>query len=166
MLVITNLFLLSGLFLRLRRTADLAALGGLYRMQPVVAFIAMVPLFSLAGIPPLSGFIAKLAVVGGAMKAEQYWVAAVALVASLLTIVSMARLWDEAFWKSSPVSAPKGKLGPAIIAPVAFLAVLTLGMTVAAGPLYALSTRAAEELIDRGGYIRAVLGEEADPASR
>ena len=166
MLVITNLFLLRGLFLRQRRTADLAALGGLYRTQPVVAFIAMVPLFSLAGVPPLSGFIAKLAVVGGAMKAEQYWVAAVALVASLLTIVSMARLWDEAFWKPSPASPPKGKLGPAIIAPVALLAVLTLGMTVAAGPLYALSTRAAGELIDRGGYIRAVLGEEANRASR
>ena len=49
MLVITSLFLVSGLFLRRRRTTNLAALGGLYRTQPVVAALAMVPLFSLAG---------------------------------------------------------------------------------------------------------------------
>ena len=64
MLVISTLFLVSGLFLRQRRTTDLRVLGGLYRTQPFVACLAMVPLFSLAGIPPLSGFVAKLAVVG------------------------------------------------------------------------------------------------------
>ena len=64
MLVISTLFLVSGLFLRQRRTTDLRVLGGLYRTQPFVACLAMVPLFSLAGIPPLSGFLAKLAVVG------------------------------------------------------------------------------------------------------
>src|SRR3954469_22142406 len=63
MLVISTLFLVSGLFLRQRRTTDLRALGGLYRSQPAVACLALVPLFSLAGIPPLSGFVAKLAVV-------------------------------------------------------------------------------------------------------
>ena len=37
MLVITTLFLVSGLFLRQRRTTDLRQLGGLYRSQPAVA---------------------------------------------------------------------------------------------------------------------------------
>ena len=46
------------------------ALGGLYRSQPAVACLAMVPLFSLAGIPPLSGFIAKLAVVGAVLAGK------------------------------------------------------------------------------------------------
>src|SRR5688500_11503159 len=41
MLVITTLFLISGLFLRQRRTTDLHALGGLYRAQPAVACLAM-----------------------------------------------------------------------------------------------------------------------------
>src|SRR6185369_10264770 len=64
MLVITTLFLVSGLFLRQRRTTDLRELGGLYRSRPAVACLAMIPLFSLAGVPPLSGFVAKVAVVG------------------------------------------------------------------------------------------------------
>ena len=68
MLVISTLFLVSGLFLRQRRTTDLRALGGMYRSQPVVACLALVPLFALAGTPPLSGFIAKLAVVGAMIR--------------------------------------------------------------------------------------------------
>ena len=106
MLVITSLFLVSGLFLRQRRTTNLAALGGLYRTQPVVAALAMVPLFSLAGVPPLSGFIAKLAVIRAALAGDHYWVAAIALGVSLLTVLSMARLWDGAFWKPAPSMLP------------------------------------------------------------
>src|SRR5687768_13083583 len=90
MLVISTLFLVSGLFLRQSRTTDLRVLGGLYRTQPVVACLAMVPLFSLAGIPPLSGFLAKLAVVGPMIGQQQYALAAIALTVSLLTVLSMA----------------------------------------------------------------------------
>ncbi len=71
MLVISTLFLVSGLFLRQRRTTDLRALGGMYDAQPVVACLALVPLFALAGTPPLSGFIAKVAVVGAMIEARQ-----------------------------------------------------------------------------------------------
>ena len=103
MLVISTLFLVSGLFLRLRRTTDLHALGGLYRSQPAVACLALIPLFSLAGIPPLSGFVAKVGVVAPMLGARQYPLAAVALCVSLLTVLSMARLWEEAFWKPTPI---------------------------------------------------------------
>ena len=166
MLVVTSLFLVSGLFLRQRRTTDLRALGGLYRSQPAVACLAMVPLFSLAGIPPLSGFIAKLAVVGAVLAGHHYWLAGVALVVSLLTVLSMARLWDEAIWKPSPTDASLPRLGVAIVAPIAWLVALTLGFTVAAGPAYGVSMRAAAQLLDARGYIHAVLGEDAPRAAR
>ena len=125
MLVISTLFLVSGLFLRQRRTTDLRALGGMYRAQPFVACLALVPLFSLAGIPPLSGFIAKLAVVGPMIESRHYLLAAIALAVSLLTVLSMARVWEEAFWKPAPDQparvAHQPRLGAAILAPVAFL---------------------------------------------
>ena len=63
--VITNLFLVSGVLLRLRRTTDMTGLGGLYRSQPLFSALAMVPIFSLAGVPPLSGFLGKLAILEG-----------------------------------------------------------------------------------------------------
>jgi multicomponent Na+:H+ antiporter subunit D len=155
------LFLVSGLFLRQRRTTDLTALGGLYATQPAVAVMAMIPVFSLAGIPPLSGFVAKLAVVAGALDAQQYVVTAVALAVGLATVLSMARVWDEGFWKPAPNPGTPPRLGPAIVSPIVALAVLTLGVTVLAGPLSALSRRAAEQLLHPDQYIQAVLGSHA-----
>jgi multicomponent Na+:H+ antiporter subunit D len=130
----------------------------------------MVPLFSLAGIPPLSGFLAKLAVVGPMIGQQQYALAAIALAVSLLTVLSMARVWEEAFWKpatdhaSAPAHHPR--LGEAILAPVALLVSLTIGFSVAAGPVFGLATRAAQQLLDRDEYVRAVLGEGGHRAAR
>jgi len=170
MLVISTLFLVSGLLLRQRRTTDLAALGGLYRSQPGVACLALVPLFSLAGIPPLSGFIAKVAVVAPMVGARQYLLAAVALSVSLLTMLSMARLWEESFWKPAAASASSSvaqpRLGVSILAPIAFLVSLTIGLTVLAGPVSTVTARAAEQLLDRNAYVRAVLGQGALRAGR
>ena len=70
----------------------------------------MVPLFSLAGIPPLSGFVAKLAVVGPMIGRQHYVLAAIALTVSLLTVLSMARVWEEAFWK--PACHGVTRIGP------------------------------------------------------
>jgi multicomponent Na+:H+ antiporter subunit D len=170
MLVISTLFLVSGLFLRRRRTTDLNALGGLFRSQPAIAYLALIPLFSLAGIPPLSGFVAKVAVVAPMVGAGQYVLAAVALCVSLLTVLSMARLWEESFWKPAPMptssSAPQPRLSLPIVAPIAFLVSLTIGLTALAGPVSRLTTRAAEQLLDRNAYVFAVLGEGVQRAAR
>src|SRR5690606_24685768 len=95
MLVITTLFLVSGLFLRQRRTTELASLGGLYRSHPRVALLVLIPVFSLAGVPPLSGFLGKLAIVTAALDSGSVTLAAVALLVGLLTLLSMARVWQQ-----------------------------------------------------------------------
>jgi multicomponent Na+:H+ antiporter subunit D len=170
MLVISTLFLVSGLLLRQRRSTDLRLLGGLYQSQPLVACLAMVPLFSLAGTPPLSGFLAKLAVVVPMIASRQYALAAIALTVSLLTVLSMARVWEEAVWKPAPAPAPDSthqpRLGRAILAPVALLVSLTIGFSVFAGPVYGLAAGAAQQLLNRDGYVRAVLGEGGRRAAR
>ena len=166
MLVITTLFLVSGLFLRQRRTTDLRQLGGLYRSQPAVACLAMIPLFSLAGVPPLSGFIAKVAVIGAVLNTDHYVIAAIALATSLLTMLSMARVWEEGFWKPAAANPTPARLSAAIVAPIAWLVCLTLGITVAAGPVYGLSMRAATQLLDANGYVRTVLEAEGAHAAR
>jgi multicomponent Na+:H+ antiporter subunit D len=170
MLVISTLFLISGLFLRQRRTTDLRALGGMYQTQPAVACLAMIPLFSLAGVPPLSGFIAKVAVIAPMIGSGQYLIAAVSLLVSLLTVLSMARLWEAAFWKPAPgpaaASVSHSRLGPTILAPIAFLVILTVAITVAAGPLSAVTMRAADQLFDVDGYVHAVLGQGVNHVAR
>lgn len=153
--VITNLFLISGIFLRLRRTTDLAGLGGVFRNYPGVALLSMIPLFSLAGVPPLSGFAGKLALVRAALEAGAWWTTGVILVVSVLTMLSMARLWNEAFWK--PATEPdKTNMSGVALFPIAGLAVITLAFSVAAGPIFELSLRASEQLLNPQAYIQAV----------
>jgi multicomponent Na+:H+ antiporter subunit D len=157
-LVISNLFLVSGIFLRLRRTTSLGALGSLYRDHPMVTALAMIPVFSLAGVPPLSGFIGKLAIVQGTFAAQHYWIGGVVLFVSLLTLLSMSRLWDQGFWKPAAPGADRAAPAAPMVAPIAVLSLLTLGVTPGAQPLFELAMRAAGQLLDPSDYIRAVLG--------
>jgi multicomponent Na+:H+ antiporter subunit D len=156
MLAITALFLIGGWFLRQRRTASLAMLGSLYRRQPAVAAIAMVPIFSFAGIPPLSGFIAKLSIVVAALGDGFYWITAAVLVTSLLTLLSMATVWGEAFWKPAPTEDGHPRIERLVVAPAAVLAVVMLAFSAAAGPIFDVSLRAADQLLHADGYAGAV----------
>ena len=159
MVVITNLFLVSGGLLRLRRTTDLAALGGLYRGQPLFAVLAMVPIFALAGVPPLSGFLGKLAILDGAFAADAYWVGGLVLVVGLLTLLSMGRAWADGFWMPSPANAKDmATPGAPLLMAIAGLSAVTLAITFGAGPLFDVTSRAAQQLLHRDEYIRTVLG--------
>jgi multicomponent Na+:H+ antiporter subunit D len=154
--VITNLYLIGGIFLRLRRTTEFSALGSIFRDYPVVAAISMIPLFSLAGVPPLSGFVGKLALIRATLDAGAWWVSGVILVVGVLTIISMARLWDESFWKpaSQPDTASMSRL---MLIPITGLAAITLVLSVAAEPLFRLSLRASDQLLNPQMYMNAVL---------
>src|SRR5688572_15060285 len=57
---------------------------GLNRVHPWYAFIMLLLMFSLAGIPPTAGFYAKLAVLSAAVNAGQIWLAVAAVVLSLI----------------------------------------------------------------------------------
>jgi multicomponent Na+:H+ antiporter subunit D len=159
MLVITTLFLVSGLLLRQRRSTDFDVLGGLYRSNPGVSLLVLIPIFSLAGVPPLSGFLAKLAVIRAAAEAEAYILLGVALLIGLLTLLSMARVWQHMAWKPAPTDRPTGRLDSLVITPVAVLALLTVGLTFGAAPVFDMSTSAAELLLDPSSYVQAVLGD-------
>lgn len=64
----TNLFMVSGLIYRIKGTFSMRDLGGLYAHYPMFSLLMIIPLFSLIGIPPLSGFWPKLALITEALK--------------------------------------------------------------------------------------------------
>jgi NADH-quinone oxidoreductase subunit N len=63
---------------------NLEDLKGLNRRAPWYAFILLLIMFSLAGVPPLAGFYAKLAVIYAVVAAGQIWLAVVAVLFSLI----------------------------------------------------------------------------------
>jgi multicomponent Na+:H+ antiporter subunit D len=174
-IVKTNLFLVSGVTRRLAGTYELKKLGGLYFLYPGVAVLFLIPALSLAGIPPLSGFFAKLSLVRAGLETEQYWIVAAALGVSLLTLFSMIKIWNEAFWKADPkasIETPAPEPGGPVVegvggnlwgtlAPISLLALITVGIGLAAQPVFDLALGAAEQLMDPEIYILAVLGERA-----
>jgi multicomponent Na+:H+ antiporter subunit D len=156
-IVITNLFLVSGVLLRLRRTTNVDGLGGFYASQPMFAAMAMVPIFSLAGVPPLSGFLGKLAILEGAFAAGAYWVGGLVLVVGLLTLLSMGRTWAEVFWQP-PAQPDRATPGVPQMIVISALSGVTLAISWLAGPLFDITLRAAHQLLQRDEYIRIVLG--------
>jgi multicomponent Na+:H+ antiporter subunit D len=153
----TNLFLIAGLIRRLGGGEDLKPLGGLARTAPWLAILFAVPAASLAGIPPLSGFWAKLGVVKAGLGAGLWWAVAVALVAGVLTLMSMVKIWNEAFWKAGPEDTVAADRAPwAMVAPVAALAVVTVAIGLWPQGLMSLAELAADGVLDQEAYRAAV----------
>jgi len=63
---------------------NLEDLRGLNRRSPWTAFLMLVIMFSLTGIPPTAGFYAKLAVISAAVSAGYLWLAVTAVMLSLI----------------------------------------------------------------------------------
>jgi len=163
-IVKTNLFLIGGVIRRLRGTEELQRMGGLYKQWPWLAVLFLVPALSLAGIPPLSGFWAKLAMIRAGLEAGAWLVVAAALAAGVMTLMSMIKIWNEAFWKPQPEDAPlpaesqlpgRGALA-LLLAPAIGLALLTILIGLFPGTLFDLADRAAGELLDTSTYLEAV----------
>jgi len=158
-IVKTNLFLIGGLARRIGGSYELKRLGQLASVRPFLGVLFLVAALSLAGVPPLSGFFAKLILIRAGLEGREYGIVAVALGVSLLTLYSMTKIWSEAFWKERPAGAgPEERAGLPMWAPAAGLAALTVAIGAGAGPLFALSLRAAEQLMNPSDYVRAVLG--------
>jgi multicomponent Na+:H+ antiporter subunit D len=161
----TSMFLTGGLIEHVGGSGRLSRLGGMVRTAPMVAVLFLIPALSLAGIPPLSGFVAKLALVEAGTEDARYVLVGVAILVSLLTLFSMIKIWSGVFWSpatEAPENPPRpvGRLGgPALmVLPTAALVVFGLAIALAGGPLYRYSQRAAADLLDPASYVSTVLG--------
>ncbi len=158
----TSLFLVAGIVEKMDGSFNLKELGGIYTGRFSVALLFLLPALSLAGLPPLSGFFAKLALVVAGIALHQYAIVAVGLAVSLMTLYSMTKVWNEAFWKEKKAHTGNTVHKPVsawLWAPTAALVLLSLLAGLLAEPLLNLAGQAAVQLMDPSIYIQAVLGE-------
>jgi NADH-quinone oxidoreductase subunit N len=91
---------------------NLEDMRGLNRRSPWYAFLMMVLMFSLAGIPPTAGFYAKLAVFQSAVAAGHLWLAIAAVVLSLIGAYYYLRVVKLMYFDEPRESVPlAGGLG-------------------------------------------------------
>jgi multicomponent Na+:H+ antiporter subunit D len=161
----TALFLTGGLIEHHGGATRLERLGGMMRTAPVIAVLFLVPALALAGVPPLSGFAAKFSMMAATVARGEWWVLAVMIVVSVLTLVSMMKIWVEVFWAPAtegdgiPPSRDKWSAGPGLmVVPAAVLVAATIAIGVFAGPIGDLAGRAAADLLEPTTYVDAVYG--------
>ena len=162
-----NMFLVAGLTNRVKGSFEIRNLGGLVNSYPFLAVLFLIPALSLAGFPPLSGFWAKFFLIKASLDVHQYLVVLVALLVGLLTLLTMMRIWNEAFWKKDPEKAENkdsvvaglfSKHNMFMTIPIILLAMITLTIGFFPEPFFQIAERTANELMEPTVYINTVLG--------
>lgn len=166
-IVKTNLFLISGLIRQLRGTMNMHKLGGIYAQYPKLSLLIAIVLFSLAGIPPLSGFWPKIYLIEAAFAAENYFFIASIIIGSFITLMVIAVMWAQVFWKDvaseettvdsfKPLNPLKKTL---LVLPIGILAATTLCIGLNAEFIIKIADRISDEMLNPAPYIKAVLGK-------
>ncbi len=120
----------------------------------------------VAGLPPLPGFLAKLALLdavlngdeptAGPIGAPAWSLLALLVLSGLASLIATARAGMRIFWASQERPVPRVQVIE--MAPIAALLLMLLAMTVAAGPVMRYLQDAAHALHAPHGYIDTVLG--------
>jgi len=158
--VAAALFLVADLIRRRRGGASdrkevVAPMPG--KETPAVLFL--IGAVSVAGLPPLSGFLAKAALLAGmpAQYTGPVWTAV--LVSSLLVIMGLTRGGIRLFWRVPPVDpeAPKPRKAPlrrVELYAACLLLAYGIGMTLAAAPLMRYTDATAAQLLQPSEYVQ------------
>ncbi|MDT0378281.1 Na+/H+ antiporter subunit D [Streptomyces sp. DSM 42041] len=168
------LFLVAGLVVARTGTSALHRMAGKAAPSAVVALLFALPALSVAGVPPFSGFVAKVALLQAGVRHGTllaYVLAGAAVLTSLLTLYAMSRIWHRAFLRTE---RPEAETTPAagrhtgrpgagrgagslMVGATAGMAVIGLTVALAAGPLADIGARASQDLLRPDSYRSAVL---------
>lgn len=127
----------------------------------------------LSGLPPLSGFVAKFAIlsaligtgsIGVPPTASGLWVATLVILAGLATLIALTRAGIRTFWSSIEGTVPRVLVMEVV--PVMALLVLMAGLTIKAGPALAYMEATIHGVDNPQAYIEAVKNAVSVPSWR
>jgi multicomponent K+:H+ antiporter subunit D len=123
----------------------------------------------VAGLPPLSGFLAKFALLRTVLGHEpspgaswyRWAFCAAVLVTGVAAMIALSRVGSRLFWAVRGRATPRLRVIEA--APSALLIILCLALTAGAGPVMTYLESAAQSLHSPQVYIRVVKGTQESP---
>jgi len=159
MIIKGALFFLVGAIIAVTGTSNLRKFSGLIASHPFLGWMLFIASLSLAGIPPLSGFVGKLKIIQGGFEAGEYTISFVVLLSSLLVLYSVMKIFIHGFWgepnkEAITQTSPKG-----LLLPIALLLALSVAYGFGVEFLSPYISQAADTLLDPSIYIQAVLKE-------
>jgi len=121
------LFLAAGAVIHMtHHTKDAFKLGGLKKYMPQTAFLFLVGILALSGIPPFNGFFSKDWILGEAFHSNSF-IFSLTFVAAVLCIFYGFRLWFVVFTGEPSEHSKKAREAYAVmLVPLYILAALTL----------------------------------------
>ncbi|MEX1271086.1 MAG: proton-conducting transporter membrane subunit, partial [Acidimicrobiia bacterium] len=158
------LFMFAGIVDHQAHTRDIRRLDGLGSRMPVTAIAAVVATASMAGIPPLLGFVTKESALEALVHEPQWWfVTAGVVVGSALTVAYGLRFLWGAF-ASKPEGTVTERVGPEVdtppawfVAPPALLVAITAVVGLAPGVADSLVGNAATAVDPAAGEFHLAL---------
>lgn len=136
-------------------------------MPAVMAFLGLsfvACALLIAGLPPLSGFVAKFTLIAAALQTDagtlrdNTWLfTGVVVFSGLATLIALSRTGIRLFWNASNMIIPRLRVSEAV--PVTLLIGVTIAMSVWAGPVMRYMDRTADYLDTPDVYIDAVLSQ-------
>ncbi|MGG1960820.1 Na+/H+ antiporter subunit D [Bacillus pumilus] len=153
------LFMLAGALFVYAGTNHLKKMGGLIQSQPLLGWMFFISALSLAGIPPLSGFVGKLKIVEGGFSAGYMTFSILVLLSSLLVLYSIMRIFTLAFWGEEQDTRRRKPSIKGMVYPGVMLVILSLAIGLGTEFISPYINQAAEMLSTPEKYIQAVLKE-------
>ncbi|MBN2501867.1 MAG: hypothetical protein JXB38_13890, partial [Anaerolineales bacterium] len=122
---------------------ELEAYNGLSRRNPGLAVLMLIAFLSLAGIPPMGGFIAKVLVFAAAVQADLVWLAFVGIINAIIGLYYYLIVLKRVYLYRSegdeePMNLPATQ---AVALAVLIIGILMMGVIVA--PWFDLTTSSA-----------------------
>jgi multicomponent Na+:H+ antiporter subunit D len=159
-IVKSTLFMVGGVVVVLNRSDDLTKTGRLWAVTPVLGVVFLLQALSLAGLPPLSGFWGKYMIIVEGIRQHEWVLVFFALLAGVLTLLSMLKIWNGAFW--SPVAASGVHTDESrwkyMTAVAGSMTLLSLGIGLGAEFFLQVAHEAARQLTDRAAYVTLLMG--------
>ncbi len=153
------LFLTAGAVIHRLGTRQLNAMGGLGHTMPVTMACFGVGALAIAGIPPFNGFASKIMLYESVFRFHPV-LAIVAMLVSILTLASFVKVFHAVFMGPRPpdLAAVQEVPGPMRAAMVGLAALVIVFGCLPGRVVGAVIAPAAAALLDRAGYVAAVLG--------
>lgn len=140
------------------KTARITRIAGVGKKLPLTSALYFLGGMALAGVPPLNGFISKLALLQGGIGAAQWLVLGLVVGAGMITLLYMTRTWQLIFQQPpNRETTETKKYGDNVLAP-ALLIGLCIVLGLYAAPLVDLATQTVAQISQPQLYIQSILG--------
>ncbi|QPC48432.1 Na+/H+ antiporter subunit D [Mangrovibacillus cuniculi] len=160
MIIKAGLFMLIGMLILITGTSNLKKMSGTIKQFPLVGWLYFIAALSLAGIPPLSGFIGKLLIIRGGFEAEEFVGSGLILLSSLLVLYSVMKIFLNGIWGKPEEYRPKvTPNSPSIMIPTIIIVFAAIMYGFGAEGLHSFMNEAAQQMLNPENYQNAVLKE-------